>query len=113
MIQLYVKYLYPGTFFNEERISPIDSVKDIEVPDTAYGYQTFKREILTSPETENECKSASFDHTAVEYVDADYYTLKQLKEHFPEEHVLISNIEGNGYRGAIRTRRRNWQGWEK
>ena len=112
MIKLYVKYYYPGALFSEEIIKTIQSLEEIKLPDRAFGYSTFKREIIISPETGRECVSEPFDATPPNYPESEKYTLKQLEELFPEEKVLISNVKNNGWRGAIRARLGNWQAWE-
>ncbi len=111
MIQLYVTYYYRGSFFNEESVQKIDNIDDIKIPENAFGYHTFKREIIVS-KSGRDCTSERFETSKMYYEDAEYYTLKQLKERFPEEEILIRNVEGNNMQGAVRTRMGNWQQWE-
>ena len=47
------------------------------------------------------------------YYGGKLYTVAELKREFPNERILISNIEGNGYDKAIRCRTGNWQPFEE
>lgn len=100
----FVKFLIPGTFFAEETVKPIDSW-DIQ------------KAIVMSKEIRGRYDAAPYgfqfitrDHGKVEKSSGIYYingvveTLEEIKaKHDPNNRILISNMEGNGWDKVVTT----------
>ncbi|MEK7631382.1 MAG: hypothetical protein AAB445_00740 [Patescibacteria group bacterium] len=109
----YIEFLYPGVFLNESSTQEIKTrdVSRVKVPKNAYCFKFF--DILSlAVKTEGEevlLTSERINVSPRHYYGGKLYTIAELKREFPNERVLIGNIEGNGYKQAIRCRTGNWQ----
>lgn len=110
MLQTYIKYLYPGSFFPEERIEKVSDRKIVDLPEGAFCYQFFDRE---ETEIEGETLYGKDKNHSGRFYKGDIFTLDELKVKFPFEFTLISNMESNKWDYLIRTVRGNWQPFEK
>lgn len=112
----YVKFLYPGTFFNEEslEVRTTDDPNAIEIPKGAYAFCFLER---TEVEQDGEKLLGSFERD-----DRTFYvpggrvlTLAEIKAGAIEGDcdILISNMEINGWDRVIETNRGNVQPFEE
>jgi hypothetical protein len=109
----------PGSFFPEESTKDLDDRTLEEVareagPDV-FAVQSFWQ-MRTTAIVDGEQQvgyGPPFARSSRLYVGGTVYTVEELKAAFPDERVLIHNIEGNGYERAIYCRTGNWQPLEK
>jgi hypothetical protein len=108
MLKHYVEFYYPGTFVAETETREVASrdVPPDDVPRGAYGYRFFDREEV---EQDGETLRGERKNWSPTTFYGHEYTVEQLKAEFPSERILISNVEGNGYKRAVRTDRGWWQ----
>ncbi len=99
----FVTFLSPGTFFCEESTQPIDSWD----PDAAvtmsraiverHGATPFAFYFTTRSRNENELDSKEVKRSGKYYLGGRVLTLEQVKSEMPDERILISNMECNGW----------------
>lgn len=109
----FVQFLYPGTFFSEDsskEVADRDPAK-VEVPQGAFCFSFYDQIVGVAIEGGKEIpvSSGALDRSPKYYYGGKVYTVEKLKEEFPNERILISNVEGNGYKRAIKCRTGNWQ----
>jgi hypothetical protein len=104
----YVSFYYPGFFFGEESVKKIKNREvKIDIPEGAFAYQFWDQEETKSG---NETlRGNRKNYSGYYYPQGTVYTLAQVKEKFPQETMLISNMELNKYKKVVETRRGNWQ----
>lgn len=114
MLKHYVEFLYPGILFSESSIREIKTrnyKKLIRIPKECYGFRFFDREEIKNSREVLKGNERNWSGT---YYFGKLYTINQVKTEFPNEKILIRNIERNSKTGkAIRTRWGNWQLFEK
>jgi uncharacterized protein (UPF0128 family) len=111
MTKHYVEFYYPGSFFPETSVKEIKSRKEkIETPKGCYGYMFFDQEEI---ESNGETLIGKPKNKSGMTYFGKKYSIEDLKREFPENRILISNIEGNGYKFAVKTIRGNWQPVDK
>jgi hypothetical protein len=105
---IYVEFFSPGSFFAESSL--VKFIGDpIPVPPHAFGWCIkARREMVVDGE-----KLAGLYHArGKKTLIGNFHTVDELKARFgdsPDHRILISNIEGNDYRGACLCRTGNWQ----
>ena len=113
----YIEFLYPGSFFNESSTQKVKTrdVSKVKVPKNAFGFKFF--DILSVVvDTDGKKVQLTSEQTNVSpmyYYGGKLYTVAELKREFPNNYILVSNIEGNGYKKAILCRTGNWQPFRK
>lgn len=113
----YVEFLYPGLLMSEsssQEVASRDLLK-LEVPENAFGFRFFDVLSMTVEVEgeEVELTSKTLNKSATHYYGGTVYTAAQIKRQFPDEKILISNIEGNRYKKVIKCRTGNWQPFQK
>ena len=113
----YIEFLYPGSFFSESSTQKVKTrdVSRVKVPKNAFGFKFFDilSVVVDADGKKSQLTSERINVSPMHYYGGKLYTVAELKREFPNEHTLISNIEGNGYPKAIRCRTGNWQPFEK
>jgi hypothetical protein len=115
----YVEYLEPGSFFPEEYVEEVQGRTLQQLAEKAkprvFCFTTYKVTVgeVTLGGKSQKVTSNAFDKSKCVYIDGNVYTLAELKEQFPENEILISNMEGNRWDRIIRCRTGNWQPFEK
>lgn len=113
----YIEFLYPGAFFTESSTQEVKTrdVSRAKMPKNAYGFKFF--DILSMAAKVDgkqvQLTSERINVSPMHYYGGKVYTVAELKREFPNKHVLIGNIEGNGYKKAILCRTGNWQVFDK
>lgn len=104
MIKHYVRFILKGEIFNNYKTDEVESrdLNHIKIPDDAIAYFFFDRNF-----EDNEI-SDPINVSPIIYIGIKY-TLEEIKKDFPEEKILISNLEKNGCKTAVRTINGNWQ----
>jgi len=116
----YVEYLYPGSFFSEEESKPVkerDPEKILKtLPKGVFAF-LFYDQASTMVKVDGEAQTVYGKRKNVSgkyYPDAEIYTVPQLKALDEKQyHILIANMEGNGWKRVVKTRRGNFQPLEK
>lgn len=105
----YVRYFYPGFLLDETETKEV-SKRDVKLalPDGAFGYMFFDRDEILNPETGERLKGKEKNFSGVYYYGQDY-TLSEVKTLYPNEKILIANMEVNGYYMVVKTKRGNWK----
>ena len=110
-LKQYVTFYYPGILMNEKEVKLISSRRDkIEIPKGSFGYRFFDR-IETRVDGET-LKGKPKNHSGIYYLGRKM-SLAEVKKELPKEKILISNMEGNGYKYVVKTIRGNFQPFEK
>ena len=113
----YIEFLYPGSFFSESSTQEVKTrdVSKVKVPKNAFGFKFFDilSVVVDTDGKKVKLTSERINVSPKHYYGGKLYTVAELKREFPNERILISNIEGNGYPKAIRCRTGNWQPFEK
>lgn len=111
----YVEIMYPGTLFSESEIKEVNSGRDpyavAHEHKNAFGFRFFDQERtqvkvgsktqVVSGERKNDSKFY--------YPGGQTFTVEEVKRLKGDHEILISNMEGNGYKKVVRTRRGNFQ----
>ena len=112
-IKHYVEFDLPGIFVPESEVRQVKQ-RDVVIarpPKNCFAYRFYdRRETVLEGET---LTGKRFNISPRYIVGGTWYTLAALKKHFPNEAILISNIEMNDYVGAIKCHTGNWQGRDK
>lgn len=108
----YVEFLFPGSFVSESSCKEVSNRdKPKRIPKGAFAYSFYDREKTIVGEEEfwgdRKNRSGTF------YPEAEIFNLKQIKENFPDSTILISNMECNKWKHIVKTRRGNFQPFEK
>lgn len=106
MTKHYVEFYFPGSFVaNVSQVEISDRLQSMDIPDGCYGYRTFDLEVIES--NDEVLKGSPKNFSPFTYYGKEY-SLEQIKFEFPDLKILHSNIENNGYKKAVLTRRGNW-----
>ncbi|OGH92613.1 MAG: hypothetical protein A2534_00145 [Candidatus Magasanikbacteria bacterium RIFOXYD2_FULL_39_9] len=112
----FVQFLYSGSFFSEDSSKEVAerNPSKVEVPQGAFCFSFYDQIVGVAIENGKEIpvSSGMLDKSSNYYYGGKVYTVARLKKEFPNDKTLISNIEGNGYKRAIRCRTGNWQPFE-
>lgn len=108
MLKHFVEFSFHGAFLSEYQVKEVTERNPelVTVPEGAFAYRFFDR-TETSIDGEvlvGERKNIS----PLTYIGKEY-TLEEVKDQFPECHILISNMEVNGWSRVVKTRCGNWQ----
>lgn len=98
----YVEYLHFGLLFSEtsrKKISDPDP-KKVKQVDGAYGFRIIKQEQVL--DGSGVFKGSQKYLPGEYYFNGAVYTLNQVKDQFPDEKILISNMECNNYKKVIK-----------
>lgn len=104
----YVEYLYPGAIVTERIVKEVEERSDdvVDPPENCFGYAFFDK---TETEVDKEKLTSGEKNRSGTRFFGQVYTLKEVKEKFPEKDILISNIESNNYEKVVQTRCGNFQ----
>ena len=109
MVEHYVKYYYPGSFFSITTDKKLDgrTVDINKIPKDVYAYRLF--DIV---ESKNRAPYERFVSNMVYF--GKPYTVEEVKKLFPELETLIFNMEDSSdILGAVHTRVGSWQVYRK
>jgi hypothetical protein len=101
-----VEYLYPGIFVSENECKDITSPDPAlalkKMPKGAYAFRFYEyNQIL-------DMKGKPKNFSGWTYPNGRVYTLAEIKKKFPQQKILISNMEGNGWNRVVETQTHNW-----
>jgi len=116
----YVTYWFPGLLFAESRTKKCShrDPEKVELPKGAYSFHFEDR--WEGKDPDGNLVEGKADNVSKTYVEGEAFTVKDLKkiiltpsheyhgELASSKSCVMSNVEGNGYKGAIKTSRGNW-----
>jgi hypothetical protein len=107
MTKHFIEIFYPGSLFAETATQEIKSREEkVNIPKESYGFRFFDQShVLSNGETLIGPRKNVSGMTFI----GKKYSLEELKQQFPEERRLYSNVKQN-FKFAVKTRRGNWQG---
>ena len=108
MTKHYVEFYFVGAFFSETTVEEIETRSmNLTLPKGSFGYSFFDQEevILARGEV---LRGDRKNESGMIYYGKEY-SVDDLKREFPNERTLISNVEGNGFKYAVKTIMGNWQ----
>ena len=113
----YVEFLYPGSFMSESWTTQVKTrdVSKLKVPKNSFAFKFFDiiSVVVEADGKKIELTSEAINESSKHYYGGKLYTVAELKREFPMQRILISNVESNGYKKAIKCRTGNWQPFEK
>jgi hypothetical protein len=105
-VKTYVRFYSPGTLLAETTIITVDyfDPQTIDIPDGVYAFQSYKIEHLkTIVNGEVFTKSGEpFDQSPMYYPGGQLLTLADIQAEYGEDSIMYLNVEGNGYKLAVR-----------
>lgn len=106
MTKTYVEIFYPGSFFPETKVQEVKDRTPIDLPNGAFAFSFFDRE---ETKINGEVLYGKEKNRSGRFYAGELFTLEEVKEKFPENRILISNLENNGYDRVVKTIRGNFQ----
>ncbi len=115
MQQHFVEFLSPGTFVAESTTKPIEQFNDIhtavamarEIEErhnaVPYGFR-----FITRARADDELDSSEVGRSAMYYLGGRVLTLDGVRREMPNEKILISNMESNGW-GRVVVSENSWR----
>lgn len=95
MLQHYVEFGYPGSFFSETGERKVKTRKGkITIPENAFGYRYFDREETKIKGETLRGKDKNYSHWTYKGKEM---SLADVKREMGDKNILISNMENNGY----------------
>ncbi len=108
----YAQFYFPGMIVadtSNKKVESRDPYK-VVIPKGAYCFRLFSRDVVIDGKKRYE--GENYDYTGMFYrSDAVVMSLKEVKAHKPEERILISNMEGNGWNRIIFSKFGDRLGW--
>jgi hypothetical protein len=93
--EFYVEYFFPGSFVSESSVRAIADREAVgDWPKGAYGRRTYA---MTVTEVDGERVTGKPRDYSPTTFRGEALTVDQVKKYHPDERILISNMEGNGY----------------
>ncbi|MFP4189540.1 MAG: hypothetical protein ACLFSL_00710 [Candidatus Woesearchaeota archaeon] len=91
MQRTYVEILYPGTFFSETEVKPVENRNPTEfhAPEGCFGYRFFDREEVVYGEKILRGEPKNYSGT---YYFGKVMTIDEVRLHVPNSSTLISNM---------------------
>src|SRR5688572_7901851 len=107
MLQHYIEIFYPGSFVAESSTAKVDSrTYPKTLPKGAYAFRFYDREEI---EKDGEILKGNAKNYSVTYFPgAVAMDVDEVKAKVPDSRILVSNMEGNGWKKVIKTRRGNF-----
>lgn len=107
MIKTYVEFFVPGSFFSESSVKEVtDRSSPKNIPDNVFAYRFYDiEEVVLNGE---KLKSNTKNHSGMYYF-GKAYTLSEIKENFPSQEILISNMKCNNWKKVVKTKMGNFQ----
>lgn len=109
----YIEFLYPLTFHDRclTRKVKTRDLSRVKTPKDAIGFRFFDIFSTVVVDVDGmvvELTSERINVSPTYYRGGKLYTVAELKRDFPNRHMLIMNIEDNGYKRVIRYRNNRW-----
>lgn len=107
MKKSFVRFLSPGTFLAEETIKEIDSWDVDKAMEMArsikerYSATPYAFQFLVRERQDDDLDSKVTERSNFYFLGGSVYTLDEVREVFPNETILISNMEINGWERLI------------
>ncbi len=109
----YVEYSFPGSFFSNYETKEMEHcsvLAEEKAPDGSYAFKFFTVEESEDGSLTGHRKPVG----GIYYLSgARTYTLPELKASFPNEEILIGNMECNNWKKLVKTKLGNYQPFNK
>lgn len=105
----YMRVFYPGLFFAGHSDVKVADRSVVELPKGSFGYRFFERE---ETELNGKLLVGPSENFSGLHTQGEVLTLEEIKQKLPKTRdnlTLISNLECNGFKKAVRTIMGNWQ----
>lgn len=114
----YVEVLFPGSFYPEESVYKVAARDPEDIAKKypkcfAFRFYDLTSKTVTVDGEQQKVSGKEKNKTGRYYPDAQLYTTQGLKELPGDYEILISNMECNGWKHVVKTRRGNFQPFEK
>lgn len=108
----YIEFYYRGAIFAETSVKEVASrdTKGVDVPEGSYGFRYF--DMMSTEEGGVKMTSGRLNISPIHYYGGRIMTLDEVRREMSDAHILISNIENNGYTRVIRCRTGNFVPFE-
>lgn len=109
----YVEFLYPGMLFTEtdEKQVANRNIQTLKIPTQAFGFLFFDKTIKTieldGKKTVVNGKRRNV--SGIYYPNGKVFSLDEVKSMGKDYSILASNMEGNNWKYAVKTRKGNFQ----
>ncbi|MEK6915515.1 MAG: hypothetical protein AABW89_03165 [Nanoarchaeota archaeon] len=109
----YVEFLYPGSFFNESSTQEVEARDPsvVQTPREAFGYAFFDRQEYVAQDGEV-LVGRPRNRSGMHYF-GKLMSLAEVKREVPNSDILQSNMKSNGLKRVVKTRRGNFQPFNK
>jgi hypothetical protein len=109
----YVEFFYCGALVDETSVEEALSRDpgEVDVPPGAFAFRFFERESMISP-AGNPLSSPRLDVSGFYYPAGRLFTAEDVKRYFPDEKILLSNMENNDLELVVLTRKGNFKPFE-
>ena len=112
IMEKYVQFNMPGSFYPEECIVKVDSytIDGVQVPQYAYAYRFYsieKKLVIVDGETFKKT-SGRLNETGWFYINGEVLTLDDIPDD-DEHRILRFNMRSNGYKYIVRCNMGNYQ----
>ncbi|MCI8655787.1 MAG: hypothetical protein HFJ48_08055 [Clostridia bacterium] len=106
MLKHFVEYLYPGVFVSETSVEEIAErdTKKVTFSDGCFGFRFFDKSVTV---VDGETLTGERKNISNWYYQGEKMTLAEVKEKHGDDrdyHILISNMENNGYNAVVKTK---------
>ena len=113
----YVEFVYPGVIVNETSVKEVESrdTSEVKVPDGAFGFRFFDV-LIAKVECAGktvELRSDRLNQSPMHYYGGRIFSREEVARKVPDNRILLSNMEGNGWDRVIKTRTGNFQPFEE
>ena len=114
----YVEILYPGSFYPEESVLKVKTRAPEEIARKypkafAFRFYDLTQKEVTVDGQKRTVSGQEKNKTGRYYPEAQLFTVAGLKALPGDYEILISNMECNGWKHVVQTRRGNFQPFEK
>ena len=94
MLKHYIEFLTPGIILSESSSEEVDHRDPalVKLPENSFGFRFYDRE---EKEVEGELLVGEPKNFTPWSIQGEVFTLASIKERFPDERILISNVERN------------------
>lgn len=99
----FIRFFYPGSFVSETSVRQVESREaPTEIPKGAFGWNFYDKTLIV--ENGEELWGKEKNTSGKTYI-GEVYDIARVKAEMPNERILISNMENNGYKSVVVTGR--------
>jgi hypothetical protein len=105
----YVEFYYPGIMVDEASVKVVNhrDSKKVNVPSGSFGFRFF--DVKSTEEGDVKMESDRLNLSPMYYYGGRIMTLDDVRREMPNDRILISNMESNGWSRVIKCRTGNFK----